>query len=125
MAKRPNIPCAAGCGKLLWPGRTTLPVGVATCRDCRRAQRARVADKPPATRRCTVCGVTVLNPAQKCNQHKGLRRRTCRWCGTTYVGTRGTTSCSDHCRQQARDQAPVLRSAAMRDRRSRRRASTV
>lgn len=36
MAKKPNIPCASGCGKLLWPGRTTLPVGVAACRSCWR-----------------------------------------------------------------------------------------
>lgn len=31
------MPCAAGCGRLLWRGSTSLPEGRATCRPCRAA----------------------------------------------------------------------------------------
>jgi 5-methylcytosine-specific restriction endonuclease McrA len=34
MARRPDLPCAS-CGKLLWRGRSSLPAGQATCRECR------------------------------------------------------------------------------------------
>jgi hypothetical protein len=36
MVKRPDTPCAGGCGKLLWSGGTgSLPAGKRTCRECR------------------------------------------------------------------------------------------
>lgn len=39
MAKKPDTPCA-GCGKLLWGGRASLPPGERKCRDCRRDEHA-------------------------------------------------------------------------------------
>lgn len=39
MAKKPDTPCAGGCGLLLWSGATSLPAGQRKCRDCRRAAR--------------------------------------------------------------------------------------
>jgi hypothetical protein len=35
MSRLPNIPCAGGCGKLMYSGRGSLPAGIATCRQCR------------------------------------------------------------------------------------------
>lgn len=36
MARRADVVCAGGCGKLMWGGSTSLPEGQATCRSCRR-----------------------------------------------------------------------------------------
>lgn len=36
MTRKPDLPCA-GCGKLLWRGSRSLPLGQARCHDCRRA----------------------------------------------------------------------------------------
>jgi hypothetical protein len=38
MAKKPDTPCAGGCGKLLWTGSGSKPSGERKCRDCRAAQ---------------------------------------------------------------------------------------
>lgn len=106
MAKKPNVPCAR-CGNLMWWSRgRNLPAGQATCRDCRTKA---MTPRPVAARSCTVCGVAVLNPGQKCDQHKGMRRRVCRWCGDPFIGSRGGTCCSDECRQVAAAESPVLR----------------
>lgn len=35
MPRKPDMPCAE-CGKPMWRSRTSLPVGEATCRECRR-----------------------------------------------------------------------------------------
>jgi hypothetical protein len=35
MAKKPDTPCAGGCGKLLWAGSSSLPAGERCCRTCR------------------------------------------------------------------------------------------
>jgi hypothetical protein len=51
MPRNPTIPCAGGCGKLLWEGKTSLPAGEATCRDCRRLTST-------FTRPCEHCGVS-------------------------------------------------------------------
>jgi hypothetical protein len=45
MAKRADIPCAGGCGRMLWRGPGSLPPGEATCRDCRRVAK----DAPEAS----------------------------------------------------------------------------
>lgn len=36
MARKANVLCAGGCGRLLWGGRGSLPAGKRTCRACRR-----------------------------------------------------------------------------------------
>ncbi|MFF7842842.1 hypothetical protein ACFZC6_29215 [Streptomyces ossamyceticus] len=39
MARKPDTPCAGGCGRLLWGGTGSLPAGRRMCWDCRRARR--------------------------------------------------------------------------------------
>lgn len=53
MARKPDTPCV-GCGTLMWSGSTSLPVGVAMCRACRRSGNGarRVAS---STKTCAVC----------------------------------------------------------------------
>lgn len=53
MSRKPYIPCAGGCGNLLYSGRGSLPPGQMTCKPCRRARRA--------PRPCAVCG-TAFSP---------------------------------------------------------------
>lgn len=52
MARKPDAPCAGGCGKMLWSGRGALPAGKRTCHPCRRAGMG-----PVKTRVCS-CGTT-------------------------------------------------------------------
>lgn len=55
MPRRPDTPCAGGCGRLLYGGRGSLPEGGRMCRDCRAARRARdVVEGRPAV--CPGCG---------------------------------------------------------------------
>lgn len=35
MAHKPDVPCAGGCGRLLWRGPGSLPEGKRMCRQCR------------------------------------------------------------------------------------------
>ena len=57
MPGRPDVPCAR-CGKLLWRGKSSLPPGMATCRECRRvlssAVKGQRAGFPAAV--CLICG---------------------------------------------------------------------
>lgn len=48
VARKPDLPCAS-CGKLMWRTKSSAPVGVATCIDCRRAGRGKKlnVDSPP------------------------------------------------------------------------------
>lgn len=48
MPRRPDVPCAGTCGKLIWGGRKSLPAGQAMCRPC-RAVRSN-------TKSCSSCG---------------------------------------------------------------------
>lgn len=61
MSRRPNVPCAGCCGKLLWGGGTgSLPAGERTCRDCRSAAT------PHQTRTCATCGVSYVSGSKAC-----------------------------------------------------------
>lgn len=51
MPRRPDVPCAGDCGKLIWRGRGTLPPGESMCRLC-RIERNRI--------RCVVCNVEFV-----------------------------------------------------------------
>lgn len=57
MPRRPDAPCAGGCGTLLRSSSTSLPPGQRTCRPC-RAKRSR--------KTCIVCG-TDFQPANPHN----------------------------------------------------------
>lgn len=55
MPRRRDVPCAGGCGSLLWSSSTSLPSGEQTCRPCRRLRRLQdVAEGRPAV--CDGCG---------------------------------------------------------------------
>lgn len=63
MARVPDLPCAS-CGKLMWSGKTSAPVGEAMCRPCRaeRKETWRENGRP-----CANCGrVTARWSANKC-----------------------------------------------------------
>lgn len=81
MAKKPDTPCAGGCGKLLWSGRTSLPAGERTCQPCRRRERT---------------------------DHDGTRRhrgpeRPCSTCGKPFIVYKASMkACSPGCGQKAR-----------------------
>lgn len=44
--RQPDTPCAGGCGKLLWGGRTSLPPGERMCRGCRAKVPPRACEAP-------------------------------------------------------------------------------
>jgi len=43
MSRKPNVPCAGTCGRLIWGGRGSLPEGDRMCRDCRAKRREALA----------------------------------------------------------------------------------
>ena len=55
MAKRPDTPCAGGCGRLLWGGRGSRPAGERTCRECCAAGREPKPRKVRAPARVRIC----------------------------------------------------------------------
>lgn len=67
MARKPDTPCA-GCGKLLYGGRGSLPAGKRKCRACRE-----VGPRAVPLANCTVCGSTLSAPRSP----GGYRRTTC------------------------------------------------
>lgn len=72
MARKPDTPCAGGCGRLLWTSDTSLPAGKRTCRECRKFGRG-----PVIKRACAVCG-TLFRPGDR-------KQLTCsRTCGAIY-----------------------------------------
>jgi 5-methylcytosine-specific restriction endonuclease McrA len=75
MAKKPDTPCAGGCGRLLWSGRSSLPAGERKCRDCRRAAREDTTE-----RRCGRCKELVPLAAFTASIHNksGAWCRPCR-----------------------------------------------
>ncbi|WP_326600522.1 hypothetical protein [Rhodococcus sp. PD04] len=65
MARKPDLPCA-GCGRLMWRGKGTLPPGQARCRDCRKAAAptaAKTARRSPAKGKSpAIAGSAALAP---------------------------------------------------------------
>lgn len=62
MPRRPDVPCAGTCGRLMWRGTGGLPPGEAMCRQCRLAH--------PATRvgkACTICQRETLGRRTTCS----------------------------------------------------------
>lgn len=107
MARQPDTPCA-GCGKLLWSSRTSLPPGQRRCRDCRR-------DAPPVRRKsCATCGdhfYARASQAKYCSRDCSNRRngwsqrgqRQCEICDATYTASyNDQRTCSKTCGGQLR-----------------------
>ena len=114
--RRPDTPCANGCGRLLYGGNGSLPSGQRTCRDCRRLRReaqpqaakrepnqqplCEVCDQPyrasyKGQRTCgRACGVELRFQGQACM----VPWRDCIGCTTRFIGHRGRKYC-DACRQ--------------------------
>ena len=55
MPRKPDTPCAGGCGRLLWGGTGSRPDGERMCRGCRRVRRQREASEG-RTAVCAGCG---------------------------------------------------------------------
>lgn len=62
MPRVPDVACAGACGKLLWGGKTSLPLGQRTCLECRRATRLASSGAPPPL--CGHCGDEFLSRAR-------------------------------------------------------------
>jgi hypothetical protein len=59
MARKPDSPCAAGCGRMLWRGIGSRPQGMTICLSCRRsgaARRLAGAYRKGELRPCAFCG---------------------------------------------------------------------
>lgn len=74
MARRPDTPCAGGCGKLLWSGRSALPAGKRTCQPCRREGRAPAASYK---NRVFVCAYAPCGKEFTAYDRRGAPRKTC------------------------------------------------
>lgn len=107
MARKPDVPCA-GCGKLLWSGKGTLPPGQARCQACRRAAHiracARCAREFDATSHGesdhAYCSITCANHARR----QTPSSRLCKQCGTEFAldpKNNGQAYCSTACVGQA------------------------
>jgi HNH endonuclease len=109
MARKADIPCAGGCGKLLWSSRTSRPAGQRMCWPCRRH---RSESRPPhvpvdaAAQPCVTCGKLFFpgyrpkgRPPQRfCSRscgaesqrgNGGRQLRTCGVCGKQFTPSRG------------------------------------
>lgn len=85
MPHRPDLPCAV-CGKLLWrQSKTSLPPGLATCQECRRARRlAALAEvRVWKTIDCETCSVQFVARITRrfCSRtcQPGVKRRNAAW----------------------------------------------
>lgn len=88
MAKKPDTPCAGGCGKLLWSGSSSLPAGQRTCRSCRAARPARPS---------------VERKRKRVEQKRSEQKRSCVECSSTFVAARTPQRfCSMYCRHAYR-----------------------
>lgn len=123
MAKKPDTPCAGGCGKLLWSGRGALPAGERKCRECRNWTGKKETRAIP----CGHCGqeFTTTRPAAtycsvSCGTQARLADRTqfvprpCVHCGTPVSAPGRAVVCAP-CR-------PARRLVIRRQKDSRRRA---
>ncbi|WP_353526874.1 HNH endonuclease [Amycolatopsis kentuckyensis] len=87
LPRRPNTPCDAGCGTLLWPNRQTSRPP--TCRACRRQIREVFKDKIREA------------DLERRRARRGVRK--CAWCKKTFSpGSDATKACSLSCAQYVR-----------------------
>jgi hypothetical protein len=120
MSQCPDVPCA-GCGKLLWRGRGSLPPGEATCLVCRRRRsgvscaggcgRMLATSKwslPAGERTCRECRRASPRPyGNRPQQIRPAGDTPCPICGTLFLprisGSGGMTrTCSRTCGQTLR-----------------------
>lgn len=73
MARRPDTPCAGGCGVLLWGSTTSLPAGERMCRSCRKAR-----PKKPPMQHSSIC--------RRCEVEFFRRDQGQQFCSLTCVG---------------------------------------
>lgn len=86
MARRPDVLCAGGCGKLMFRGAGSLIPGKATCRACRAARPKR--PRPGHDAVCLVCA----KPFRSVRKSSGTWTQTCsRACGMDHRYGAGRT----------------------------------
>lgn len=121
MPSRPDLPCA-DCGELMWSSTTSLPVGKARCRPCRKARPVHALPsprkkKPPREWDCVVCGAHVVTTSaygrdgKKCREHYTWKPLPCSTCGKqVYVKQHQRIAfCSSRCGAQFKLTAPYLK----------------
>lgn len=95
MARKPDIPCTGGCGKMLWRGTGSLPSDQMKCRDCRAS-----APRVP----CVVCGGLVTSSrTEHVRCHPARTSVQCEVCGGEFPYRRSKRFCSARCRTAERD----------------------
>lgn len=82
--RKKDVPCAGGCGCLVWRGKGCLPPGEAKCRACRRRDRFMA---------CVICGKSFERSRPLANSH-------------------ASTTCSPECRRERFDQVAAMGRAA-------------
>jgi HNH endonuclease len=121
MARKPDTPCA-GCGKLVYHTRTSLPAGQQTCHECRRKQPRPYGSRsgPPQSKgSCATCGGPLFGQAKiycsrACsNLRPGRQTRqsqTCEICGKQYqrAGGKSHPTCSRACGVELRRRSGTL-----------------
>lgn len=90
-----DIPCAGGCGRFMWRGRGTLPVGEAMCRRCRASRRVQQRSLTLRARRI------------------GRAPRTCHICQSEYVPTYGRQRACRDCNATLRQRKPTSDSSVI------------
>lgn len=104
MAKKPDVPCAGGCGELLWRSKTSATQP--TCHGCRRSRRSQQPRRTALTPRlCVGCGAEFtprMEPQRRCRKGcgkcNGRALRPCEICQQEYKPSHGTQrTCSRAC----------------------------
>jgi 5-methylcytosine-specific restriction endonuclease McrA len=142
MAKKSDTPCAGGCGKLLWSGRTSLPAGQRKCRDCRRAalssateqmcgrckQQLPIAAFSPSVQHCSgawckPCRVEYSRERDRVRTGRSYHPPTCDDCGRET--SRGATAYGRFCTQCAADRKRARESRKVSKRRTAQRFTDI
>lgn len=114
MARKRDVQCSGGCGRLIWRGRGSLPPGQSTCLPCRRAHRETATERRPCANascnrifdsRPTTKGLRTYHStcSQACRMAvvrsgaRKLRESPCPCCGRPVLGRSRTRLC-DGCR---------------------------
>lgn len=91
MARKPDSPCAGGCGRILWRGSGSLSVGEAKCRACRRRDGDWPRTGSGVSRTCLKCDRKVL-ARDLCSTHYAYwhRKMSGKWVDSGWIskGTR-------------------------------------
>lgn len=78
MSRKPNVSCSGDCGRLIWAGSTSLPPGLAMCRECRAAHPIGIERPSRSPRPRPDAGRIRIAPCVDCGGSAlGVRCRAC------------------------------------------------